>query len=79
MHVCMCSCQWYSLFIVHRLSEVRHKSKKDFHDRLDSDEEEEETAPEKRVRLAKEYLSRLGEQGKGEATPTFSVVYTRYV
>ena len=46
-----------------RIGESSAKRKKVFHDRLDS-EEEEETAPEKRLRLAKEYLSKIEEEGK---------------
>ena len=54
----------------HRLVEGKTKGKREFHDRLDS-EEEEETAPEKRLRLAKEYLSQLEQEGNNE-------VYTIY-
>ena len=45
-----------------RIIEGKAKGKREFGDHVDSDEEEE-TAPEKRLRLAKEYLSRLEEEG----------------
>ena len=45
-----------------RVIEGKAKGKREFGDHIDSDEEEE-TAPEKRLRLAKEYLSRLEEEG----------------
>ena len=51
-----------SLIYVCRVIEGRVKGKREFGDHIDSDEEEE-TAPEKRLRLAKEYLSRLEEEG----------------
>ena len=51
-----------SLIYVCRVIEGRAKGKREFGDHIDSDEEEE-TAPEKRLRLAKEYLSRLEEEG----------------
>ena len=50
------------LLAIHRVIEGKTKGKRVFHDLIDSDEEEE-TAPEKRLRLAKEYLSRLEEEG----------------
>ena len=53
----------------HRLVEGKTKGKREFHDRLDS-EEEEETAPEKRLRLAKEYLSQLEQEGNNEVLRT---------
>ena len=46
----------------YRVAEGKAKKSKDFHDDLGS-EEEVETAPEKRLRLAKEYLARLEEEG----------------
>ena len=49
---------------LHRLTEgKKSKKKEEFHDQLGLEEEEEETAPEKRLRLAKEYLTRLEEEG----------------
>ena len=47
---------------LYRVAEGKAKKPKDFHDELGS-EDEVETAPEKRLRLAKEYLARLEEEG----------------
>ena len=50
------------MYIWRRVIEGKTKGKRGFGDYIDS-EEEKETAPEKRLRLAKEYLSRLEEEG----------------
>ena len=44
-----------------RVTEGKARGKRVYGDRIDSDEEE--TAPEKRLRLAKEYLSQLEQEG----------------